>query len=153
MPHARREKTEVSSKNVCACGEASGIRRDTERRFIKKKLMQNKFLDEAAPANAGQQLSVKAMAKFIVISFQEREQVVAFPFEIQHAAMLNKIQRQHGNVQAISAGFFLGDSQTLYVGGESTTLELPSRTQDVELVRAFLTSPTPEFNFIAGGAQ
>jgi hypothetical protein len=115
--------------------------------------MQKIFLDEAAPANAVQQLSVKAMAKFIIISFQGREQVVAFPFEIQHAAMLAKMQRTHGNVQAISAGFFLGDVEKLWAGGESTSLELPSRPMDVELVRAFLTSPTPEFNFIAGGVQ
>jgi hypothetical protein len=113
--------------------------------------MQNKFLDEAAPANAGQQLSVKEAVKFIIISIQGREQVVAFPVEIQHAAMLNKIQRQHGNVQPISAGFFLGDTKDLWAGGESSTLELPSRPQDVEIIRAFLTSPTPEFNFIAGG--
>ena len=57
------------------------------------------------------------------------------------------------NVQAISAGFFLGDVEKLWAGGESTSLELPARPMDVELVRAFLTSPTPEFNFIAGGVQ
>src|ERR1035437_4440603 len=139
-------------KSRLRLGEASGIRRDTERRFFRKKnFMQNKFLDEAAPANAGQQLSVKEAVKFIIISIQGREQVVAFPVEIQHAAMLNKIQRQHGNVQPISAGFFLGDTKDLWAGGESSTLELPSRPQDVEIIRAFLTSPTPEFNFIAGG--
>jgi hypothetical protein len=92
-------------------------------------------------------------AKFIIVSFQGREQVVAFPVEIQHDAMLNKIQRQHGNVQPISAGFFLGDPEKLWVGGESLTLELNPRPQDVELVRAFLTNPTPEFNFINGGAK
>ena len=116
--------------------------------------MQNKFqIEAAAPANAGQQLSVKETAKFIVVSFQGREQVVAFPFEVQHADMLNKIQRVHQNVQAISAGFFIGDPEKLWVGGESLTLELHPRPQDTELVRAFLTSPTPEFNFVAGGVQ
>jgi len=92
-------------------------------------------------------------AKFIIVSFQGREQVVAFPVEIQHDAMLNKIQREHGNVQPISAGFFLGDAKDLWAGGESTTLELPARPQDVELVRAFLASPQPQFNFINGGAK
>ena len=58
-----------------------------------------------------------------------------------------------GNVQAISAGFFIGDPEKLWVGGESLTLELHPRPQDTELVRAFLTSPTPEFNFVAGGVQ
>ena len=92
-------------------------------------------------------------AKFIIISFLGREQVIAFPFEIQHAAMLNKIQRQHGNVQPISAGFFLGDIENLWAGGESTTLELQSRPQDVEIIRAFLASPEAQFNFIKGGAK
>ena len=92
-------------------------------------------------------------AKFIIIAIEGREQVIAFPVEIQHAAMLDKIQRQHGNVQPISAGFFLGDVETLWAGGESTSLELPSRTQDVEIIRAFLASPEPQFNFINGGAK
>jgi hypothetical protein len=43
MPHARREKTEVSSKNVCACGEASGIRRDTDGDYQKKALCKKYF--------------------------------------------------------------------------------------------------------------
>ena len=116
--------------------------------------MQNKISDEAAtPANAGQLLSIKEAVKFIIIAIEGREQVVAFPVEIQHAAMLNKIQRQHGNVQPISAGFFLGDIETLWAGGESTTLELPARPQDVEIIRAFLASPEPQFNFLNGGAK
>jgi hypothetical protein len=92
-------------------------------------------------------------AKFIIVSLLGREQVIAFPFEIQHSAMLNKIQRQHGNVTPISAGIFLGDVQNLWAGGESSTLELQSRPQDVEIIRAFLISPQPQFNFINGGAQ
>ena len=116
--------------------------------------MKNKIKDEAAaPANAGQLLSVKEAVKFIIISFQGREQVVAFPFEIQHAAMLDKIQRQHGDVKPISAGFFLGDVETLWAGGESLSLEINSRPQDVEIIRAFLASPQPQFNFINGGAK
>ena len=92
-------------------------------------------------------------AKFIIIAIEGREQVIAFPVEIQHAAMLNKIQRQHGNVQPISAGFFLGDTIDLWAGGESSTLELPARPQDVEIIRAFLASPQPQFNFLNGGAK
>jgi hypothetical protein len=153
MPHARREKTEVSSKNVCAIGEASGIRRDTDGDYQKKSYMQKITNEAATPANAVQQLSVKAMAKFIVISFPGREQAVVFPVEIQHAAMLAKMQKAHGDVKPISAGFFMGDVAALWAGGESSSLELPSRTQDVEIIRAFLTSPTPEFNFMAGGVQ
>jgi hypothetical protein len=116
--------------------------------------MKNNLSGEAAaPANASQLLSVKTPAKFIIVAFQEREQVVVFPVEIQHAAMLAKMQKVHGDVKPISAGFFMGDVETLWSGGESSSLELPSRPQDVEIIRAFLTSPTPEFNFIAGGVQ
>jgi hypothetical protein len=92
-------------------------------------------------------------AKFIIIAIEGREQVVAFPVEIQHAAMLSKIQRQHGDVKPISAGIFLGDPKNLWAGGESLTLELQSRPQDVEIIRAFLASPQPQFNFINGGAK
>ena len=67
--------------------------------------------------------------------------------------MLASIRQQHGNVQPVSAGFFMGDMEMLWVGGVSTSLELPSRQQDMELIRAFLASPQPQFNFIAGGVQ
>jgi hypothetical protein len=153
MPHARRKKNRLVQKmsprmvKQAAYGE-------TRTAIIKKKLMQNKISDEAAaPANAGQLLSVKEAVKFIIISFQGREQVVAFPFEVQHAAMLDSIRRQHQNVTPISAGFFLGYTANLWVGGESMTLDLKSRPQDAELIRAFLTSPQPQFNFINGGAK
>jgi hypothetical protein len=53
----------------------------------------------------------------------------------------------------ISAGIFLGDIERLWAGGESITLELQSRPQDVEIIRAFLISPQPQFNFINGGAK
>jgi hypothetical protein len=36
MPHARRQKTDFSSKNVSANSEASGIRRDTDGDHQKK---------------------------------------------------------------------------------------------------------------------
>ena len=97
--------------------------------------------------------SVGEPAKFIIIAIQGREQVVAFPFEIQHSAMLDKIRRQHGDVNPISAGFFLGNIETLWAGGESLSLEINSRPQDAELIRAFLTNPQPQFNFINGGAK
>ena len=109
-------------------------------------------LVKAEPAAAAAK-SAFDPSKFIIISIQGREQVIAFPVEIQHAAMLIKIQRQHGNVMPISAGIFLGDIDTLWAGGESSTLELQSRPQDVEIIRAFLISPQPQFNFINGGAQ
>ena len=84
---------------------------------------------------------------------QGREQVVIFPFEIQHAAMLACLAQKHDRVTPISAGFVQGDAEKLWAGGESLTLELSSRPQDVERIRAFLASPNAEFNFITGGAQ
>ena len=110
-------------------------------------------LDKAEQTAGAVSKPVLETAKFIIIAIEGREQVVAFPVEIQHAAMLNKIQRQHGNVQPISAGFFLGDTKDLWAGGESSTLELPARPQDVEIIRAFLASPQPQFNFLNGGAK
>ena len=94
------------------------------------------------------------VSKYIVIQWQGKEQVVTFPFEAKHADVFGYVRQEcREAVQAISAGFFMGDVESLWAGGESTSLELPARPQDVELVRAFLTSPTPEFNFIAGGVQ
>ena len=110
-------------------------------------------LDKAEQTAGAVSKPVLETAKFIIIAIEGREQVIAFPVEIQHAAMLNKIQRQHGNVQPISAGFFLGDTIDLWAGGESSTLELPARPQDVEIIRAFLASPQPQFNFLNGGAK
>ena len=110
-------------------------------------------LDKAEQTAGAVSKPVLETAKFIIIAIEGREQVIAFPVEIQHAAMLNKIQRQHGNVQPISAGFFLGDTKDLWAGGESSTLELPARPQDVEIIRAFLASPQPQFNFLNGGAK
>ena len=110
-------------------------------------------LDKAEQTAGAVAKPVLETAKFIIIAIEGREQVIAFPVEIQHAAMLNKIQRQHGNVQPISAGFFLGDTIDLWAGGESSTLELPARPQDVEIIRAFLASPQPQFNFLNGGAK
>ena len=109
-------------------------------------------LVKAEPAAAAAK-SAFDPAKFIIVLMQGREQVIAFPFEIQHSAMLNKIQREHGNVAPISAGIFLGNTKDLWAGGESFTLELQSRPQDVEIIRAFLVSPQPQFNFINGGAK
>jgi hypothetical protein len=78
--------------------------------------------------------------KYIVIGWNHREQVVAFPFNTQHADMFSYIQREHPDIKAISAGFFMADNEALWVGGESLTLNLNSREQDKELIKRFLTS-------------
>jgi cellobiose-specific phosphotransferase system component IIA len=114
--------------------------------MIKKKLMKNQILIEAsAPANASQLSSintkaVKDTSKFIVVLLHGREQLVTFPAEIQHADKLGELQKHHAEVKAISAGFFMGDSTALWVGGESMSLELASRPQDTEIIRSFLAN-------------
>lgn len=117
----------------------------------KKNTMKNQDSNTGLQSRAEQ--SGAEAAKFIIILIQGREQVVAFPVTIQHSEMLASIRQQHREVQAVSAGFFMGDVEALWAGGESTTLDLPSRQQDVELIRAFLASPQAPFNFIVGGAK
>jgi hypothetical protein len=117
----------------------------------KKNTMKNQNSNSGLQSRSEQ--SVGEPAKFIIISIQGREQVVAFPFAVQHAAMLDSIRRQHQNVTPISAGLFMGETEALWAGGESMTLDLKSRPQDAELIRSFLASPEPQFNFINVGAQ
>ena len=52
--------------------------------------------------------------------------------------MFSYIQREHPDVKAISAGFFMADNEALWVGGESLTLNLNSREQDRELIKQHL---------------
>ena len=83
----------------------------------------------------------KEPAKYIIVIWDGREQVISFPRHVEHAAILNYIQQENPQVQAVSAGFFMGDTSARWVGGESISLDLPSRPQDTALVKAFLTSP------------
>jgi hypothetical protein len=80
------------------------------------------------------------MAKYVVICWQGREQVVTFPFQAKHAEILRYVSQECGAVQAISAGFFIDEADAFWHGGESTTLKLPSRPQDRQLIQAFLSS-------------
>jgi len=57
------------------------------------------------------------------------------------AALVTIASRKAPHVQLVSAGFFMGDTEALWVGGESTSLDLKSRPQDTDLLKSFLASP------------
>ena len=80
------------------------------------------------------------VSKYIVIQWQGKEQVVTFPFEAKHADVFGYVRQECGEVQAISAGFFISERDSFWSGGESDSLNLPSRPADRELIQAFLKS-------------
>ena len=80
-------------------------------------------------------------AKYIIIIWNQKEQVIAFPINVQHAEVFKYTKEEAPHIQLVSAGFFMGDTEALWVGGESTSLDLKSRPQDTALVKSFLTSP------------
>jgi hypothetical protein len=80
-------------------------------------------------------------AKYIVIRWNGREQVVSFPFKAKHAEVLSYVQQECGEVQAVSAGFYCQEPDAFWSGGESDSLNLKSRPQDRELLQSFLSSP------------
>jgi len=81
------------------------------------------------------------VSKYIVILWHGQEQVVIFPFEARHADIFNYVRQECGDVQAVGAGFYISEREAFWCGGESDTLNLQSRAQDRELIRAFLSSP------------
>ena len=87
------------------------------------------------------------VAKYIVINWSGREQVVSFPFEARHADILAYVRQECGDVQAISAGFYINEPDAFWCGGESDTLGLKSRPEDRQLLQAFFIP-----GFIAGFA-
>jgi len=102
---------------------------------IKSKISELQSRPEQVSAAQG------AAAKYIIIIWNQKEQVVAFPIHVQHAEVFKYTKEEAPHVQLVSAGFFMGDTEALWVGGESTSLDLKSRPQDTALVKSFLTSP------------
>jgi len=96
-------------------------------------------------------------AKYIIVIWFGKEQVIAFPTHVQHAEVFQYTKAEAPHVQLVSAGFFMGDTDALWVGGESTSLDLKSRPQDTDLLKSFLTSPDRSLwdltLLTAGGAQ
>lgn len=95
--------------------------------------------------------------KHIVIIFDGREQVISFPHHVQHADVFKYTKREVPHVELVSAGFFMGDTDGLWVGGRSESLDRDSRPQDTDLLKSFLTSPDRNLwdltLLTAGGAQ
>jgi len=81
------------------------------------------------------------LAKYIILQWQGREHAVAFPENVQHAAVFDYIRRDNPAVRAVSAGFFYEEPDAFWHGGESETLGLPSRPQDAQHIQAMLKSP------------
>src|SRR5687768_8834069 len=77
------------------------------------------------------------MNKYIVISVNGIETVVPFQPHLQHAAMVPR--HYYRDLEVVSAGFYdvLPDG-TVFVTGESTSLEVSSRPIDADLIAAFL---------------
>jgi len=80
-------------------------------------------------------------AKYIVIRWNGKEQVVSFPFNAKHADVLRYVQQECGDVPAVSAGFYCQEPDAFWSGGESDSLNLKSRPEDRQSLQAFLSSP------------
>ena len=82
--------------------------------------------------------------KYIVLTWQGREQVTVFPFQAKHADIFRYVRQECGDVQAISAGFYINEPDAFWCGGESDTLNLKSRPEDRQLLQAFFESEDRE---------
>ena len=80
-------------------------------------------------------------AKYIVLTWNGREQVTVFPFKVKHADMMDYIREQTPDARATSAGFYYHGPDVFWHGGESDSLALKSRSQDRQLLQSFFSSP------------
>jgi hypothetical protein len=102
----------------------------------------NTNLDSGLLNRTAQRDGEKAgFAKYIVLTWQGKEQVVSFPFRVKHADMMDYIREQTPDARAISAGFYFDGANAFWCGGESDSLALKSRPQDRQLLQFFFSSP------------
>ena len=80
-------------------------------------------------------------SKYIVLTWQGREQVTVFPFSLRHAEVLRYMQRECPELKAVSAGFFIVEGGEVWVTGNSESLNLTSRPEDRQAIEAFMESP------------
>ena len=80
------------------------------------------------------------LAKYIILQWQGREHAVAFPENVQHAAVFDYIRRNNPAARAVSAGFFYEEPGVFWHGGESLTLGIQSRPQDANHIQTMLNS-------------
>ena len=81
-------------------------------------------------------------AKYMVLMWNGREQVLVFPFGVKHAEVLEYIQAENPNVGAVSAGLYFNERDTFWSGGRSNSLNLKSRPKDRQLLQSFFNSPS-----------
>jgi hypothetical protein len=79
--------------------------------------------------------------KYIVLTWQGREQVTVFPFAMKHADVFHYMRRECPELEAISAGFFIVEGGEVWTTGNSESLSLASRPQDRQALESFLQSP------------
>ena len=113
------------------CG--GSVKRATPGKRTEKKKDQNMSNTTSAEFN-----------KYIVLTWQGREQVTVFPFQAKHADIFRYVRQECGDVQAISAGFYINEPDAFWCGGESDTLNLKSRPEDRQLLQAFFESEDRE---------
>lgn len=79
-------------------------------------------------------------AKYIILVWSGREQALVFPFNVKHEDVLEYIQAEHPEVQAVSAGLYCDEPGAFWVGGQSDSLKLKSRPEDRRLLQRFVSS-------------
>ena len=92
-------------------------------------------------------------AKYIVLTFQGREQVTVFSFSRSHSEVLRAALRECPDTQAISAGFFMADGNSIWCSGGSESLGLAGRPEDQQALEAFLRSPDQSWNLLHLSAE
>ena len=103
--------------------------------------MKNPILDSRLQNRTAQLVGKAEFAKYIVLTWDDREQVVSFPFTVKHEDMMEYIREQAPDAQAVSAGFYFDGANALWSGGESDSLNLKSRPQDRQLLQSLFSSP------------
>lgn len=79
--------------------------------------------------------------KYIILSWNGREQVTVFPFEMRHAEVFHYMKRECPELEAVRAGFFFVDNGSVWCTGDSESLQLSSRPEDAKALESFFASP------------
>ena len=80
-------------------------------------------------------------AKYIVLVWNGKEQVLVFPFNVKHADILEDIRKENPHVRAVSAGLYCNEPGVFWSGGQSASLSLRSRPEDQRLLQSLFNNP------------
>ena len=83
-------------------------------------------------------------AKYMVLMWNGREQVLVFPFGVKHAEVLEYIQAENPDVDAVSAGLCCSERDTFWSGGQSNSLNLKSRPKGPTATPILFQQPKPQ---------